>query len=82
MIEGRRRLRLPLEASHAVNIQCEFGWEELDCDLSIESRILGKMDLAHTAGANLPQKIVRTEIIIAAGRDCHFDGSLVGRILS
>ena len=50
MVEGRRRLRLALEAADALLVPHQLGRQNLERDAPLERLILRQVDLAHAAG--------------------------------
>src|SRR4051812_24805201 len=54
MIERRGRARLALKAAYALLVPRESHRQQLERDLAIERLILGKIALAHPAGADEP----------------------------
>ena len=61
MIQGRERLRFPLEAGKALGILSERIGQHLDCDLAAEARIGRTIDGAHSAFADRRDDVVDAE---------------------
>ena len=62
MIQARDDARLTFETLAPCGIVCEMLGEDFDRNGAIEARILGFVDLAHPAGAEWRQALVRTEL--------------------
>ena len=67
MVQRREHLRFASKPRQTIRIESDVGWEQLERDLAIELRIAGAIHLAHAAGAEGTENLVRTEL--AAGRD-------------
>ena len=61
MIERREDLCFPLEARHALGIERKGIGQDLDRDVTTESRVVGAIHLAHAAGANGGEDLIRPE---------------------
>ena len=61
VIQGGDRLGLALEALAALLVLGEGGGEDLDGDAAVEAGVLPPPDLAHSAGADRRQELVRPE---------------------
>ncbi len=62
MIQRREDLRFPLEARHPFGIgMCQIR-ERLDGDVPAEARIAGAIDLAHAAGADGGEDLIRSNL--------------------
>ena len=61
MIERRQQLRLALEARHALGIIGQRRGQQLQRDVAAERGIAGAIDLAHAAGAEQRDDLVRAE---------------------
>ena len=57
-----RRARFLLEALQALGIGRERRGQDLDGDVATEPRVAGAIDLAHPAGADLAEDLVRPEL--------------------
>ena len=55
--QGRRRLRLPLEALQIRRVVGEFGLEDLDGDAAIQQALLAEIDLGHRPPPHSPQHL-------------------------
>src|SRR5207253_7200621 len=69
MIERGQHLRLALEACEAIGIERERVWDDLQRDVATELRIARAIHLAHAAGADGREDLVRTET--GAGCESH-----------
>ena len=69
MIERREHLRLAAEAREALGIVGNGGEQDLDRDLAIQLRIARAIHLAHAAGAQQGDDLVRAEA--GAGAEGH-----------
>ena len=75
MIQRRGGARFPLEARESLGIARERARQDLDGDVSAEARIAGLVDLAHAAGAQRRQDLVRAES--GSRRKPHRTGGIV-----
>ena len=62
MVERRGGARLLLEAAQPIGIGRERGGQDLDRDLASEPRVARAVDLAHAAGAERREDLVRTQL--------------------
>ena len=69
MVQRGRRTRLLLEAVEPVGVGGKGGREDLDGDVPAEARVARAIDLAHAAGADERDDLIRAEA--GAGRECH-----------
>jgi hypothetical protein len=60
--ERGHRLRLPLEPRERVGIGGDAFGEDLDRHLAVQARVARAVDLAHAAGAEGSQNLVRAEL--------------------
>ena len=74
MIERRGGLRFLREPRDAIRHARELGRQHLDGDLAMQPRIASAVDLAHGAGANAIDDLVRTEP--SAGKQSHRANSI------
>jgi len=58
VIEGRRRLRLPLKAGQGLGVFCDVIGEKLQGDKAVEGHVLGLVDHAHAAAAKFFYDVV------------------------
>src|SRR5262245_28085846 len=61
MRQRRDDFGFALEPRAAIRIVRESGWQYLDRDVAIESRVARAIDLAHPAFAELGHHVVRTD---------------------
>ena len=61
MIERREDVCFALEARHALGIQREGIGQDLDRDVATQSGVSGAIHLAHAAGANGGEDLIRPE---------------------
>src|SRR5262249_10914830 len=61
VVERGQELRFALEAGQAFAVGRELGWKNLQRHVAIELRIACAIDLAHTAGAERREDLVRAE---------------------
>jgi hypothetical protein len=61
MIECRKDLRFALKPREAIRIVRQRGWEDFDRDVATELCIARTIHLAHTAGADGGEDLVRPE---------------------
>ena len=61
MIERGRGLRFANKTFHAITVRNNVGRQNLQCDFTIEFRILSQIHLAHSAGAELRADFVTAE---------------------
>ena len=71
MVERREHLRLALESREAFAIAGERVGQDLDRDLASELGVARAIHLAHPAGAERRNDLVRTELVPAA--EVHWD---------
>src|SRR5437867_1175086 len=69
MVERGGGPRFLLKAAEAIGIGRELRGQDLDGDIASEARIARAVDLAHAAGANGRDDLIRAEP--RAGRECH-----------
>ena len=69
VVEGGEELGLALEAGRALDVVHEFLGKDLDGDLAAEARVARPPDLAHAAGSEKVDDLVRTEA--GPGNDRH-----------
>src|SRR5882724_3779388 len=69
MIKCRRRLSLLHKAKHALTTESQFSRQNLQGHAAIELRVLGQVDLTHSALANLVQNFISTKF--CAGSQWH-----------
>src|SRR5262245_59627206 len=63
MIERGRGARLLLEAAHSIVVPAELFEQDFDGDFAPQPLVLGQIDLAHSARAELPENaIVRNRL--------------------
>ena len=74
MVQRGNRLRFGREPAKALGIGGNRRVQDLDGDIAVEPRIAGAVDLAHPAGADEPDDLVRTETVTRLQRH--------GRIIS
>jgi hypothetical protein len=68
VIEGGQGLRLAVEARKAFGIMRDGVRQDFDRDASVETRIPGAIDDAHTAFAQLGDDLVRPDSLANQGR--------------
>ena len=73
MREGGDGLGLALEAGERLGIAGQVGRQDLHRDVAIELRVSRAVDLAHTAGAERTEDLVRPEP--GSGGEAHFDAT-------
>ena len=61
MVERRHRAGLALETTAAVRVACHVGGQDLEGDVAPEARVTRPVDLAHAAGAEGAQHLVRSQ---------------------
>jgi hypothetical protein len=61
MIEGSQEFRLALKPRQPIRILRERLGQHLDCDVALQPRVAGTIDLAHSAGADGGENFVGTE---------------------
>ena len=61
MVQGGSRLGFPLEATQAISIVGETGWEDFDRDPAIEAGIECAVHLTHAACPERTEDLIRTE---------------------
>ena len=61
MIERGHGHRLAAQTLARVRVSRQLAWQELDRDLTIEPRVAGAIDLAHAAGPDRRDDLVRAE---------------------
>jgi hypothetical protein len=61
VIERREEASFTLETGKAVRIGCEVGWEDLERDVPLESRVARPIHFAHAASANGRRDLVLTD---------------------
>src|ERR1035438_7568169 len=69
MVQARERTCLALEARASVCVLEEFFRQHLQCDRSVDARILRPVDLSHPAGAERRKDLVGAET--SADAYCH-----------
>src|SRR5262252_3763961 len=80
MIERGEHLRFATETSDPVAVERERVREDLQRDVTIELRIAGAVDLAHSTHADLSGDLVRTET--SAGGECQREvAGIIGDVL-
>ena len=70
MVERRHRARLALEATAAVGVAGHVGRQDLERDVAPEARVTRPVDLAHAAGAEGAQHLVRSQATSAVRVTC------------
>ncbi len=70
MVEGGRSPGLLLESAQAVDVVGHLGRQHLDRDLAIEALVVGAVDLAHAAGPEWRDDLVRAEARTWGQRHC------------
>ncbi len=70
MVEGGRGPGLLLESAQAVDVVGYLGRQHLDRDLAIEALVVGAVDLAHAAGPEWRDDLVRAEARAWGQRHC------------
>ena len=63
VVEGGRGARLLLEAAAAIRISGELFRQDLDRHLAAQPRVARPVDLAHAAGAERRENLVRAEFL-------------------
>src|SRR5437588_12592520 len=61
MIESAGRASFHGETLHPVRVRCERAGQDLDCDLTVQARVLRAIDFTHTTGADRAEDPVRAE---------------------
>src|SRR5882672_12276037 len=69
MVERGQHLRLALKACEAIGIERERLWDDLQRNVATELRIARAIDLAHAAGAEGGEDLIRAET--ASGCESH-----------
>ena len=69
MVEGRERLRFAFEARDRIGIGRRQIGKDLDRDVAIQPAVVRPVDVAHPAGANRRENLVRSEA--CAGQKGH-----------
>ena len=72
VVQAGDGLRFALEAGAAVRVGADLGREDLDGDGAVEAGVAGLVDLAHAAGADGGEDLVRAEA--GTRREGHGDG--------
>ncbi len=67
MVQGSQEFCLTLKAGHSLRIACEYVWQELQGDLAVQGKILGKVDITHTALAYLLQDPIVGNLLAGFG---------------
>ena len=75
VVERGEQLRLALEAREPVGVGGERGGQQLQSHLAAEPRVRRAVDLAHAAGADRPDDLVRPEAL--SRRDGHVCASVL-----
>src|SRR5207244_11475500 len=71
MIEGGGGRRLLFEAAYSILISIEFAWQSFQRDFTVQTRVLCKIDLTHSARANLGVDFVVAKFCAGSdGHDC------------
>src|SRR5262249_8711573 len=61
MIEGRSGRGLLLEPAHSILVGREIGRQDFECNLTVQPRVLGKINFAHSALADLRADLVAAQ---------------------
>src|ERR1700675_4865047 len=77
MVEGRGRLRLPLEASQCLGILGDIIGEKFQGDKSAQSYILGLVDDAHSAASDLLHNAIVRDSLADHWGDAWLSGRLI-----
>ncbi len=82
MIERRRGPRFSFKALQVLRIFGEFMREDFECHLTAETQVLGKVDVAHPARANLANYFVMSERSVGGNCSAQSFQALLGYYLA
>jgi hypothetical protein len=69
MIQRGKHLRFTTETCESFRIVRKRGWQDLECDLAPELRVLRAIHLAHAAGTERGEDLIQAESMAGCESD-------------